>query len=113
MKMNETNLRKSLCQAFCKYYKPVKREELACMGFLVIEKLMRKGKEIPFDVFKEKMHLSTEEMLTEELCVLCPFYEEDCDFVQHRELPPCGGFLLLGHLFDTKVISIDNIRDVR
>jgi len=83
------------------------------MGFLVIEKLMQDGREIPFDVVKEKMHLMTEEMLTQKLCVLCSFYEEDCDFVQHKDSPPCGGFLLLGHLFDAKVISIDNIKDVR
>jgi hypothetical protein len=111
--MNKTDIQSKLCRPFCKYYKPAKKEELACMGFLVIEKLMQEGREIPFEVFKEKMYLLTEEMLTQNLCVLCPFYEEDCDFVQHKGSAPCGGFLLLGRLFDTKVISIDNIRDVR
>ena len=111
--MNETNLRKRLCQTFCIYYKPAKKEELACMGFLVLERLIREGRKISFTAFKEKMHFLTQKMLRQDLCVPCPFYEDGCDFVQDKESPPCGGFLLLGHLLETEVISIDNIKDVR
>jgi hypothetical protein len=79
----------------------------------VIEKLVQEGREVPFDTFKEQMDPVTREMLAGSLCVLCPFYEDGCDFVQQRESPPCGGFLLLCHLLESGVISIDNIKDVR
>lgn len=81
------------------------------MGFIVIERLTLEGREIPFDFFPEKMGPSTKEMLKENLCAPCPFYEDDCDFVQQKG-EPCGGFLLLGRLLETRAICIDNIRDV-
>lgn len=109
--MNKADIRNKLCRNFCKYYKPSKKEEFACIGFLAIERLIGRGKRIPFRAFKERMHLLTQEVLIKNLCVLCPFYEDDCDFVRQKGAPPCGGFLLLGHLLETKAISIDNIRD--
>ena len=85
------DIRKKLCGAFCKYYKPSKKEDLACKGFLVVERLIRKGTRIPFDDRASILPVSTQETLIGNMCVSCPFYAEDCDFVQHRELPPCGG----------------------
>jgi hypothetical protein len=113
MKMNETNLRKKLCQTFCKYYKPSKKEEISCEGYRLTERLILKGTRVPFDRCDRDLHRLTQETLVQAMCTFCPFYENDCDFVQHKESPPCGGFLLLGHLLETEVISIDNIKDVR
>ena len=44
-----TTIREGLCRNFCPYYKPSKDEELACLGFTVIERLIGKGWTIPFD----------------------------------------------------------------
>ena len=106
------DLQDKLCRTFCKYYKPSKKEELACGGFLVIENLLREGRKVPFDTFIERMNPVTRDLLVQNLCVLCAFYEADCDFVQQLESPPCGGFLLLCRLLEAEVISIDNIRCV-
>ena len=44
-----TTIREELCRNFCPYYKPSKDEELACLGFSVIERLIGKGWAISFD----------------------------------------------------------------
>ena len=113
IRLNRVDTRERLCRTFCKYYKPLKKEELVCRGFLVVERLLREGKKIPFRVFKGKMTASVQETLERNLCILCPFHEDDCDFVRHKESPPCGGLLLLGHLLEIKAVSVDNIKDVR
>jgi len=38
-----------LCKNFCAYFKPSKKEDLACEGFVVIGRLLSKGKNIAFD----------------------------------------------------------------
>ena len=112
--MNENSLREMLCLQFCPYYKPSKNEELACKGFLVVEGLIKEGKEIPFIKSDKLLEADTEKILRENLCVACPFNESDCDFAQQKDgAPPCGGFSLLGILIEASVLTIDNIRDIR
>ena len=112
--MNETSLRERLCLQFCAYYKPSKNEELACKGFLVVEELVKEGKEIPFIKSDKLLEADTEKILRENLCVSCSFNESDCDYAQQEEgASPCGGFLLLGNLLETQVLTVDNIKNVR
>lgn len=101
---------KKLCREFCHYYKPSKNSELACMGSIVVERLLNKNLNIPFDKPK-KFDIVTEKKLEQTLCPPCPFYENDCDFVQSG-LAPCGGFILLGDLLEKNIISIDDIRNI-
>ena len=112
--MSDISLRERLCLRFCPYYKPSKNEELACKGFLVVEELIKEGKEIPFMKSNKLLDADTEKILRENLCISCPFYESDCDYVQGAEgACPCGGFSLLGKLFETQVLTVDNIKDMR
>jgi hypothetical protein len=99
-----------LCREFCTYYKSSKNNELACMGYIVAERLLNKNVNIPFDK-PEKLDVVTEKKLAQSLCPACPFYENDCDFVQSG-LAPCGGFILLGNLLEKNTISIDDIRNI-
>ena len=71
------------------------------------------------------------------MCIACPFYENDCDFIiksslspfskggqggiinskeglsdKEKHPPPCGGFMLLGHLLRKKIIGIDDIKNI-
>ena len=108
--MSKGNLRESVCLQFCPYYKPSKSEELACKGFLVIEGLIRQGKEIPFIKSDKILDADTEKILRKHLCITCPFYEDDCDFAQHEDgASPCGGFSWIGILIEASVITIGNI----
>jgi hypothetical protein len=110
MKGREIDLKKLLCLNFCAYYKPAKSDELACLGYLVVEHLLKKGKKIIFEKSDKILNSETKEKLTGNICILCPFYEKDCDFILHRgDSPPCGGFTLLGQLLESEVITIDDI----
>lgn len=111
--MKEIKLKEKLCLNFCPYYKPVKTNELACMGFLILERLLKKGKKIPFDKSAKILNGITEATLVQNMCVFCPFHESDCDFIQKKEKAlPCGGFIFLGHLLETNIISIDDINNI-
>lgn len=107
------NIQKKLCKTFCYYYKPGKGHDLACMGFHVVERLIKKGREISFQAIDRTLSAETQGMLIRNMCNACSFYAGDCDFVQRKKgSPPCGGFLLLGHLLETDMVTIDNIKDV-
>ena len=107
------DLVKRLCGNFCAYYKPSKDEELACRGFVVVKKLIDAGKKIPFGDSDGVPGLQTEEDLRKVLCLSCPFYEGDCDFIlQEGDARPCGGFIFLRLLLDNGIICIDDVRDI-
>ena len=108
------DLRGELCARFCPYYKPGRKEDLACKGFLVVQGLMNSGRQIPFSVGDNRSDPAIREILVRDLCTKCPFFGDGCDFVQQKESSsPCGGFILLACLLGTNVITVDNIRDVR
>lgn len=112
--MSGINLRKRLCRQLCPHYKPSKTEELTCRGFLVVEGFIKAGKEIPFNISNRMLHVGTEKILRQHLCLSCSFYESNCDFAQHGEGAfPCGGFSLLGELLETRNLTIDNMKDIR
>ncbi len=115
--LRTAEIRKRLCKKFCAFYKETKTEDLACQGFVIIEKLVRKGSHLPFDTFEKtdrKISKQTEKMLIQELCNICPFFENDCDFIQYGwKSPPCGGYIFLGELIERQIISVDNLRDMR
>ena len=109
--MSESNLHEILCSRFCPYYKPSKEENLACKGFMVVERFISEGNEIPFIKSDKICDIGTEKTLREHLCVSCPFYENDCDFAQHEDgASPCGGFLLLGILMEESFVTVDDIK---
>jgi len=111
--MKKNILAENLCQNFCPFYKPAKNDELACMGFLVVERLIEKGKKITFNRSGKKLDPVTEETLRQNMCIACPFYENDCDYAQQKEgALPCGGLKLLGHLLETKIIVVSDIKDL-
>ena len=107
------DLVKNLCVNFCSYYKPLKKEELACGGFVVVKRLIDMGKEIPFEKSDRRPSPCIEEKLSTALCPTCPFYESDCDYIlQEGDASPCGGFIFLGLLLDSGIISIDDVRNI-
>jgi hypothetical protein len=107
------DIQRNLCQEFCSYYKPSSKDNIDCKGFLVIEKLLKRGRKIPFDKTDEKPSDAIQGELIREMCIACPFYENDCDFVEKKkDAPPCGGFMLLANLLEKNIISIDDIQNI-
>ena len=83
--MKNPELNKKLCENFCSYYKPSKDSELACMGFIVTERLIKSGKEIPFDESGHVSDIAARKKLIRNMCASCAFYESDCDFILKGE----------------------------
>ena len=102
-------LDRSFCLQFCSYYKPGKNEELACRGYEVVERLLQRGVKILFEKTGKEINHAASEMIVQKMCVTCIFQKDDCDFMQNRAAPPCGGFVLLSQLLAAKVITIEDI----
>ncbi len=110
--MENKLLQQDLCENFCAYYKPGKDETLACLGYLLLQWLQEKDNNISFEKRDRQPSPSGAEVLVDNICRICPFFDGDCDFVLHTEgSVPCGGFVLLGHLFDENRVSVDDIRN--
>jgi hypothetical protein len=101
--------RQTLCLKFCPYFKPGKNEELACRSVLVVEQLVRSGKAGVFDDLNVELDLSTAETIIQKICMYCDFFEKDCDFMQDRAAPPCGGMVLLTQLLKTNRVTVEDI----
>jgi hypothetical protein len=129
--MISEKLSKGLCEVYCRYYKPSKQEDLACMGFVITKRLIELGFPISFPVCSgppadtggpERPGNEITEKLINQVCTVCPFQENDCDFIgfyrtgrsasEQERLMPCGGFIFLSLLLDSGVICIDDIRDI-
>ena len=111
--MKNADLNIKLCKNFCSYYKPSKDSELACMGFIVTERLIKSGKEIPFDKSGRVSDIAAREKLILNMCASCAFYESDCDFIlKAGKALPCGGFILLESLIAGRFVAIDDIKNI-
>lgn len=98
-----------LCVTFCSYFKPGKDEKLACRGYDVVNALMRKGRTIIFEKSALKINPVMLEMIVQKMCMTCDFHKQDCDFMQDRTAPPCGGFALLAQLLNAGEITIEDL----
>jgi hypothetical protein len=102
-------LEQTLCLKFCSYYKPGKNEELACKGYMVVERLLREGKILDFENTSSETSPDLSDRIVKTLCNTCDFHEQDCDFMQVRTARPCGGFVILERLLGCGVITIEDI----
>lgn len=107
---DNSTLEKKLCSKFCSYYKPGKNEELACKGYLVVERLLREGKSLDLENNSGESNMVVADRIVNILCTACDFHEQDCDFMQDRAARPCGGFVLLERLLASGVITMEDIR---
>lgn len=112
--MGHNDLKEKLCGNFCAYYKPSGPENLACMGFTIVERLLKKGRPVSFEYPEKKAGASTEHRLVLAVCRPCPFREDDCDFAMKTAgAPPCGGFILLAGLLERGAIVVDDLNDLQ
>jgi hypothetical protein len=99
-----------LCLPFCIYYKPGKNEGLLCRGAVIVERLMRSGRNLLAGQKNLRVpDHNTIELAVRLLCSACDFRENDCNFAQDRHAHPCGGFVFLSRLLDTKTILAEDI----
>jgi|APFre7841882630_1041343.scaffolds.fasta_scaffold118416_2 hypothetical protein len=102
-------LEQTLCLKFCSYYKPGKNEELACKGYMVVERLLREGISLVLASNSGESNPVPADEIVKTLCINCDFHEQDCDFMQNRAARPCGGFILLERLLSSGVVTMEDI----
>jgi len=104
------DLRKKICLNHCPYYKPSKDENMACLGFSVISRLITDNTKISFESVPDKPDESIARILTLDMCVSCPFFENACDFIAgDNDALPCGGFILLADLIKKEIFTINDV----
>ena len=102
-------LAQALCFTFCSYYKPGRKEDLACKGYTIVERLIQNNRTIIWEKFANEFDPGTADMLVPKICMTCDFHENDCDYMQNRSALPCGGFILLAQLLMSKEITIEDV----
>lgn len=107
-----TRMDTTLCANLCRYYKPGKSEELACQGYVVVQRIITAGRQVPLRRPVRMVSPGPEalERLHGAVCMRCAFREQDCDYIATGgTAPSCGGFLLLTHLVGSGELTLDEI----
>jgi len=105
----------TLCRNFCQYYKPGRNEELACQGFVVVHRLIGKGKPLSQEKPRRTAvpDARTVEGLKGRVCAACSFHEADCDFIlSGGRASPCGGYALLYHLLGSGDLTLEELEGI-
>ena len=111
--VDRKELYRRICEPYCRFYKPRKDEDLACLGFLVIQHLIEEGKNFTPDKPERKSESGTEPILSEDLCIGCSYRINDCDFAAEVEgASPCGGFIFLRNLLRENILSLHELQRV-
>lgn len=108
MSKNRTLIR-TLCAAYCTYYKPGKNEELLCRGAVLIDRFIGAGRPVVPVKTGTRPDQETTNLIVRKMCASCDFHEHDCDFMENNSAPPCGGFVLLSQLVMSGQIQIDEL----
>ena len=107
--MTPTKRDATLCRNLCSYYKPGKNEDLMCQGFLVVRRIVDRGRRLPLTRPAGALAPSARaiEGLRTRVCAVCSFHPADCDFIlTGGAAAPCGGVALLGHLLESGEVSL-------
>lgn len=118
--MAKRDFQEYICRPFCSFFRDGEKEELACRGALVVERLAASGVIDPSvlpggDRKWPGISQENDALLEEMVCGRCPFRAADCDY-RAPERPayaePCGGYILLRILRETAVISTVDLTEV-
>ena len=126
--MENKELTEKICKKHCQYFKTAKKEDLACMGFLAVETLLKRGFEINIadradshdEQIMKVLNSVKGKLIVKKICENCPFYDDGCDFIDYyrkngfydfdkNAIRPCGGLIFLGHLIESNRIDIKDI----
>lgn len=99
MKKGEEEYRNIICKRFCSYYKEGK-EKLSCGAFELL-KISLTPKELR--VLIEDRDSANILIEPEDICQVCDFRFNDCDFYAGLSDRPCGGYNLMKILKDRRL----------
>jgi len=110
--MRKRHFKEYICRPFCRFFREGKKEEMACLGALVVEELVRRRRLdpalLPRNGKRPSLWENRDPVLVARVCHNCPFKKEDCDYQSAcppANAEPCGGYILLSLLKEKGFIS--------
>jgi hypothetical protein len=121
--MSKTDFKDYVCRPYCMFFKEGRKEEMACRGAELIEKMVLQQlidpKTLPRFEKNSRLWQNYKKILGKYICTACPFRNEDCDFMSEapqiaavESIEPCGGFILLALLFENDFIDMNSLESV-
>jgi hypothetical protein len=116
--MSKKGFKDYICRPFCAFYRASEKEELACGGALIFEKLV-KNRTLSADItyqmnYGSNSHAARNVTLDSIVCAKCDFIGDGCDFQSGNDLPdaePCGGYKLLDILMKMGAVSLEDLEN--
>ena len=117
--MAKRDFQEHICRPFCSFFRAGEKEELACRGALVVERLVVGGMidpaVLPGSEWKRSdLWQVNDPLLGKMVCGRCPFRDGECDYraaERPADAEPCGGYILLRVLRKTGAVSADALRE--
>jgi len=105
-----------ICHPYCMFFNEGEKEDLSCRAAQIVERLVD-SERLPLmnmpPLQKETRQWNTyRTSLGKYICRPCPFFASDCDFQSADppdDMEPCGGFILLAHLYDHHLITTSDL----
>ena len=89
---------------------------MSCRGAQIMERLVDNKRidlmNMPSLKQETRLWMQYRTYLGSYICRPCPFFAADCDFQAPEppdDMEPCGGFILLAHLYDHKMINTGDL----
>ncbi len=93
-----------ICKDFCEFYKEGK-DELHCMTYVYLKKMFSQDLLNKLIDNKSIPDFSLDNEINEEICKMCEFLEDGCDFREGLSSPPCGGYTIIEEFLKQGVIK--------
>ncbi|MBW1813866.1 MAG: hypothetical protein JRJ39_09385 [Deltaproteobacteria bacterium] len=116
--MNKNTFKDYICKPYCVFFKDGEKEEMACHGAAIAQRLVKNQKIFPQHFDKKPLEKDTcfndDEDLLRLVCTNCPFEAQDCDFrssSQPKGSVPCGGFIFLFLLKSKNLLTVKDLEE--
>ncbi len=117
--MSKKSFKEYVCKPYCVFFKDGEKEELACHGAIISERLVNNKKILPPYVnanhVKKDIRFEVDDDLLRLVCGNCPFEAKDCDFRSNsppKGSVPCGGYLLLFSLKSKGLLTAEILKEI-
>jgi hypothetical protein len=121
--MSKTDFKDYVCRPYCLFFKEGQKEEMACRGAEVIEKMVMHQlidpDKLPRFEKNGRLWQNYKKIFGKYICATCPFRIKDCDFMSEapekaagKMIEPCGGFILLALLIENDFIDMTGLEQV-
>ncbi len=121
--MPKKDFKSYVCRPYCMFFKEGQKEDMACRGAALIEKMVNRQLIHPNALPRFEKHgrlwKNYKKIFAKYVCSACAFREKDCDFISEacdetgeNPMEPCGGFVLLALLVENDFVDMSDLKAV-